>query len=113
MPTTALYTAAWTNPMYKMSSIGCVVVSPARVATAISFHSETTAGSPADAVTGVLLAKLVPGAAMPMPSTAAVTAPHVRRQRRKRRGVQPGGAAPLAELIRLCIDVPPVNRSEP
>jgi len=67
--------------MYKMSSIGCVAMSAARVATPISFHSETTAGSPVGAVTGVLRAKLVPGAAMPMPSTAAATAPHVRRRK--------------------------------
>jgi hypothetical protein len=56
--------------MYKMASVGALVVSPANVLTAIAFQSVITAGSPAATVAGAAVAA-VPAARAPK-RTAAV-----------------------------------------
>src|SRR5215470_8662383 len=72
--------------MYRMSSTGCLVVSPTKVVTAIAFHSEMTVGSPTGdgedvvAAAAVVAAVAVPAATM-IRSTAAPEADHLRVDR--------------------------------
>src|SRR5690348_4167257 len=66
--------------MYRTSSTTPLVVSPAKVVTAIAFHSEMTAGSLAGASNGLAAALAVPAAVVAR-STAAQQANHLRVDR--------------------------------